>query len=140
MDAKVVLESAKWVMAELVRVVHDLGIDEATRVVEGLVERTVPIVWEVGDKRRVLQPDLTMKDQTLLLLYSTNGPVSQRDLINWVEHSNASVYRRDVLRALHRARLVNYDESSGLVEISPTGIAHVEDLLPLETRPSRTRS
>lgn len=132
MDAKLVLESSKWIVAELVRVFHEIDTAAATRVVDDLVEKTVPIVWEVGSKRRVLDPSLSKKDQTLLLLYSVSGPVSDRDLVSWVEHSNASTYRRDVLRRCHRDRLVEYNEESGEVELSPTGIAYVEENLSLE--------
>lgn len=131
MDAKVVLESSKWLVAELVRVFHKVSTKEATATVESLIERTTPIIWEVGDRKRVLRTDLSMKDQTLLLLYSTTGAVNEKQLVTWVEHSNASVYRRDVLRRAHRDRLIEYDENSGNAQISPTGIAYVEENLPL---------
>jgi len=68
MDARVVVEMSKWIMADLVRVFHSLTTEEATRVVETLVERTVPTVWEVGDKRRVLPRGLKKSEETLLLL------------------------------------------------------------------------
>ncbi len=132
MDAKIVVESAKWIVAELVRVFHGLDTATATTVVEGLVDRTVPVVWEVGGRKRVLTTDLSMRDQTLVLLYSTSEPVKEADLVSWVEHSNASVYRRDVLRRAHKARLIEYDEASGSVSISPAGMAHVEDARLLE--------
>lgn len=132
MDARAVLEMSKWVTADLVRIFHDLSVEEATAVVDGLVERTTPIVWKVEDKRRVLDTTLSMKDQTLLLLYSENGPVCESDLVSWVEHSNASVYRRDVLQRAHRQRLIEYNKASGTAQLSPTGIAYVEDNLPLE--------
>ena len=133
MDAKVVLEAAKWTVAELVRVFHHLNTQEATNIVDSLVERTVPTVWEVGAQKRVLQTDLSKKDQTLLLLYSTNGPVMEAKLVSWVEHSNASVYRRDVLRRAHRDRLIEYNEKSGEVQLSPRGIIYVEERLPLDS-------
>jgi hypothetical protein len=132
MDARVVLEAAKWTMAELVRVFHSLTTDEAVQVVDQIVARTVPMVWAVGSKRRVLKPGLSAKDQTLLLLYSETGPVSEGNLFDWVEHSTASSYRRDVLRPLHSDRLVEYDVATGMVELSPTGTDHVEAKLPLQ--------
>jgi hypothetical protein len=52
MDARVVVEMSKWIMADLVRVFHGLTTEEATRIVDTLVERTVPTVWEVGGRRR----------------------------------------------------------------------------------------
>jgi hypothetical protein len=132
MDARVVVEMAKWIIAELVRVFHGLDTATATQVVEGLIERTIPTVWEVGDVRRVLRPSMKMKEQTLLLLYSAGRPVSDKHLIAWVEHSNPSVYRRDVLRVAHRERLIEYNESAGDVRLSPRGTAYVEEKIPLE--------
>ncbi len=132
MDARYVLESAKWIMAELIRVFHNLEVKEATTTVDRLIERTVPVVWEVGDVKRVLKTGLSKKDETLLILYATNGPASDADLCKWVEHSNISVYRRDVLRKAHKARLIEYDEDRRDVHLLPTGIAYVEECLPLE--------
>ncbi len=131
MDAGAVVEAAKWIMAELIRVFHGLDTTEATAVVEALVERTIPIVWEVGGRRRVLNPELSKGDQTLLLLHARNKPLLDKDLAEWVEHSNISVYRRDVLRPAHKSRLIEYDEQSGLVHLSPKGVVYVEKKLPL---------
>src|SRR5437016_7783434 len=47
MDARAVMEIAKWIVADLVRVFHELSTTEASAVVEGLVEKTIPVVWEV---------------------------------------------------------------------------------------------
>ena len=132
MDARVVLESSKWIMAELVRVFHSISAVEASEVVDSLTERTVPMVWETGaSKKRVLQPGLSTKDQTLVLLYSTSGPVPEKTLFEWVEHSNPSTYRRDILRKAHKERLLEYDQALAVVELSPNGIAYVEGHLLL---------
>lgn len=131
MDAKLVLESSKWIMAELIRVFHDITIEEAADAVERLTERTLPIVWEVGNTKRVLDPTLSKKDQTLLLLYSSNGPVREAELVKWVEHSNSSGYRRDVLRTAHRDRLIEYDQTKGEAHLTPVGVQYVEEHLPL---------
>lgn len=129
MDAVCVLQMAKWFMAELVRVLHDVSTEEATAVVELLSDRTLPVVWEVENRKRVLRTDLSRKDNTLLLLYATPGAVAEADLAEWIELSPA-VYRRDVLKPAHRARLLEYNEAARTVEISPLGTAHVEEHLP----------
>jgi hypothetical protein len=129
MDATLVLAGAKWVVAELVRIFHNIEPEDAAAVVDAMVERIIPSVWTVGTFRRVLATGVSMKDQTLLLLYSTPGPVAETDLARWVEHSNPSVYRRDVLATAHKDRLIEYDRTTGLVYLSPLGTAHVEDKL-----------
>src|SRR5262249_38061185 len=89
MDAVFVLSAAKWVLAELIRIFHTVDVPTATALVDALVEREAAAVWIIGDKRRVLDVSLTMKEKTLLLLYQANGPLREADLFTWVEHSNA---------------------------------------------------
>ncbi len=126
MDATLVLSGAKWVMAELIRIFHNVSTAEATEVVDALVERAVPTVWTIGDRRRVLVPGMSMKDQTLLLLYGPAGWVPEADLVAAVEHSNPSVYRRDLLVVAHKSRLIEYDATGRRAHISPLGIDYVE--------------
>lgn len=135
MDALVVLQMAKWIVAELVRVLHEVDVDEAAETVEALVERETPIIWAVNETRRVLATSLSMRDKSLVLLHASDGAVAERELVSWVEHTNASVYRRDVLRKAHKARLIEYNASEGTVTISPLGIELVEtEILPKLSR------
>jgi hypothetical protein len=51
-----------------------------------------------------------------------------------VEHSNPSVYRRDILRPAHKDRLIEYDAAGKRVRLSPKGAKEVGDkLLPKAT-------
>lgn len=131
MDATAVLSMAKWVMAELVRVFHDTSVETATHVIDLLIEREIPLIWEVGGRKRVLDPSLSLKDQTLLLLYSATGPVNEKELHDWLERRAASTYRKDVLRPLHNQRFIEYDRARQEVHISPLGESHVETNLSL---------
>lgn len=133
MDAVCVLQMAKWIVAEFIRVFHELSVDEAAELVDALVEREVPLVWKVGGTKRVLDPSMTMRDRALLLLHGSPGPVAERDLVAWAEHSNASMFRRDILKVAHRQALLHYDPEARTVEISPRGVDHVETKL-LKTR------
>lgn len=129
MDAVCVVQMTKWIMAELVRVLHDISTEDATAIVDRLVERDTPWIWDINGKKRVLKTSLGMRDKTLLLLHVVDGPIEEQSLVSWLEYSNASVYRRDVLRKLHAERLVEYDEEARTAVLSPTGIADVEERL-----------
>lgn len=131
MDAVAVLYMAKWLVAELVRVFHAVDTATATQVVDALVERELPVIWQVGGLKRVLQPELSMKDKMLLLLYSEQGPVSEERIISSIEHSNPTVFRRDIARPAHKSRLIEYDEGARTLELSPVGMRWVEEHLPL---------
>src|SRR6266404_6004785 len=105
-DAVAVYQMASWVMAELIRIFHNVVLDEAQDTVNALVDRKHPIVWQVGDNKRVLDPALAKGDQTLLLLYSTGTWVDDNDVARWVEYKNLTQFRNSVLSPMHAGRLV----------------------------------
>jgi hypothetical protein len=126
MDAVCVLEMSKWIMSELVRIFHGVSTKEAAAAVEMLVERTVPIIWEVGEKKRVLNTKLSMRDKALVILYHSAVAVDDVVLCGWVEHSNMTVFRRDILKSAHKEKLIEYDDKVRTAQISPVGIDYVE--------------
>jgi hypothetical protein len=128
MDATAVLYMSKWLVAEVVRVIHTLTIAEATDVVEALVERQVALVWRHESKKRVLKTGLTIKKNVLLLLLSETGDVPEADLVAWLEHKNVANLRKDVFRPGHKARLWEYDESARTIRLLPPGIEAAEAL------------
>jgi hypothetical protein len=129
MDATYVLHAAQWIMAELVRLFHNISVDDATAVVDALVDRTVPVMWQVGDVTRILDTRLSLADGTLLILYSRVQGVHETDLARSLEQSNLANYRR-VLVKLHKDRAIEYDRARNPVAvISPLGVKDVEERL-----------
>ena len=126
MDAEYVLHSAQWVMAEFVRLFHSVDVDTATSIVDSLVERVTPMIWEIGDVKRILSPEMSLADSTLVLLHSSTTELTDKTLAGYLEQNSLSNYRR-VLRRLHAARLVEYQEGAGLVFLSPLGVKDLED-------------
>jgi hypothetical protein len=114
-----------------VRVFHDVTTEQAAEAVERLTERTLPIVWTIGDTRRVLDPKLNYKDQVLLLLYSSNGPIAVASLFEWVEHTHVTRFKDNVLTPAHRERKIEYDVAKANCYLTPVGVKYVEDNLPL---------
>jgi hypothetical protein len=129
MDATAVLYIAKWLVAELVRLLHTLTAREASEIVDGLIEREVAWVWTHGDKKRVLKTGMTWKQQTLVLLLTESGDVDELDLLRWLEHPSPPVFRRDVLRQLHKARLVEHDADARTIRLLPPGVTAAEKLV-----------
>lgn len=129
MDSMITLYLAKWVMAELVRIFHNTSTEEAQRIVENLVEKTSPWIWEIDNKMRILDTSHSFKDNTLLILYKLNNSVSETDLLKWVEYSTLGMFRTRILKPLHKGRLIEYNTETKAVIISPKGIDHVEKRL-----------
>lgn len=113
-NATFVLHSAQWVMAELMRVFHQTDVITATEFVSTLVDRVNPLVWRVGDRRRVLDRQMSLADQTLILLYSSSGGFLDKELARDLKQPRLSNYKR-VLKRLDDDLKVEYNEFTGYV-------------------------
>jgi hypothetical protein len=129
MDATAVLYTSKWLMAELVRLLHALSTAEAASVVDGLIEREVTLVWSSGATKRVLKPGMTYKEQTLLLLLTEPGEVAESELARWIEHPALSTYRNRILRPLHDQRFIEYNELTRSARLLPPGVTAAESIV-----------
>lgn len=126
-DAATCVRVADWCLCELIRVVHNLSLEEAQALIESLVAKEVPLIWSVAGKKRILKTGLDYKNQVLLLLYAeTTGSALIEDLFEWTEYSRMNDFKRHVIGPLHSKRLVEWDRSTDAVLISPTGISEVQ--------------
>ena len=131
MDANVVLYMSKWIIAELVRVFHQVDTETASDMVDSIVDRLFPVIWIVDNKHRVLDTTLSMTDKALIILYSFKGSVSDTELFEWIEYSNLSVFRKNILEKAHNHKLIEYNKDNQTVQISPKGIRYVEENIDL---------
>lgn len=126
-DSATAVRIADWCISELIRIYHNLSLEEAQALCDALAQREMPMVWEVFGRKRVLDHRLTYPEKTLLLLYSTlDAAVAEEDLVEWIEHPRPREYRKDVLKRMHRSRLIEYDTEMRMVLIAPPGIRRVE--------------
>ncbi len=120
MDATLVLNMCNWILAELVRVLHNLPIAEAQKLVDALAERRIPLVWEEGGLKRVLDPTLKLGPQAILLMASVGGPVAIDDLLDWLDYSNRSYFMK-AMREYHDQRLINLSRDEKSAQLLPPG-------------------
>lgn len=98
-DATLVVAIIDWVLAELVRLWHDVDADEAQAIVEGLVTRKVPVIEDFDGFPKVLTPQLSAGEFVLVLLYQRGrSGAALDDLRSWVLPS----MRRNLGRTLKR--------------------------------------
>ncbi|MDO9417078.1 hypothetical protein [Pararhizobium sp.] len=126
MDAEMFLRGMKWIMGEFVRNCSQLPFSESHAVVEAVTARTFHMVWSNGNFRRVLEPAKTAGQKVLILLYAEGKSVSVAQIQAWVEYKNGTDFKRRVLKDLHKKAWVHFDEKTGMLQILPTGQAHVE--------------
>jgi hypothetical protein len=117
-------------MGELVRIFHATDTYTASSVVEALTERSVPMIWQVSGKRRILVPSLSLAEKVLLLLYEQVDGCGARVLARDLKQTRFDNFKR-VLKNLDACGKVEFDNESQLVTISPIGEREVEArLLP----------
>lgn len=128
MDATFVLTNCNWVMAELVRVYHGLATSAAQELVDTLVERRIPLIWEGEDVRRVLDPTMKLKAQILVLLATSSRKVATIDLIEWTGYENRSYFLK-LLREMHSERLIELSKDEASTVILPPGSKEAAEIV-----------
>jgi hypothetical protein len=95
-DATLVVHNMNWVLAELVRLFHDVSPAEAYRTITELVSKEVPVIQEFDGFPRILR-DLKASDHVLVLLYwrGAEGALVS-ELAGWVPPTMRAHLRRTV--------------------------------------------
>jgi hypothetical protein len=126
-DAATCVRTADWCLSELIRVVHEVSLEEAQSLLDAIAEREVPFVWAIAGVKRVLEPTLSAREQVLVLLYSeSEAAVPVEDLFEWVGYARKDHFKVKVLAPLHAARLVEFDRATDTVLLSPLGASETE--------------
>lgn len=133
-DATYITTAANWVLAELYRLVQDASPEESAQVIQRIVTPRIPLVYDVSNIKRVLNPRLPFKEQVLLLLYTVfPKSLEVTELLRYTEYSNPSIFRKRILRTLHKDRLIEYNQEQDACTLLPPGVKHVEEkILPKE--------
>ncbi len=121
-DAYYCRASCRWIMSNLIVILNSNAECNPFCVAEFLCDGFFPIVWSTGDTKRISITGLSRKEQVLVLLAGEEEPVAESDLLRWLEQTNKSAFRRDVIRPLHKSKFINYDQDSKTVSLMPLGI------------------
>jgi hypothetical protein len=107
-DATLVVSVLDWVLAEFIRLHHNVSADEAEKLVDELVTRAAPVVQDFGGFLKLLNPKLAASDQCLVLLYQrgTKG-ADLAELEQWVNPKSRGNLRRTLHRLTHDKAFVH---------------------------------
>ena len=123
-DATLVVRNMDWVLAELVRIHHNVPANEAQLIIDSLVTRELPTIQEVDGFPRILK-NLRASDHCLVLLYWRGaGGLSYEELNAWVRPAMRTNLRR-TLRQLDEKNLIHINDSR--IRILLTGEKYVEE-------------
>jgi len=127
-DATLMLTMVNWIMAELVRVFHTGTLEDAQIAVDALAQRSTPLIWDSKGFKKVLSPNMNLKDQILLLTSATDKEVTINELMKWTESTNKTYYKK-ILKELHKERLIHLDEQNGKINLLPAGSKKVTSIV-----------
>ncbi len=129
-DTAAIVTAADWVICELIRIYHNLSLEEAQDLIDSISVKELPIIWEVAGKKRILNDKLDSQDKVLVLLYSEKDSfVLSEDLCSWIEYSVLAMFKKRVLEPLHKKKFIEFDKENDCVYLSPLGIKRAEILI-----------
>ncbi|MDP9172554.1 MAG: hypothetical protein M3O30_01650 [Planctomycetota bacterium] len=127
-DSSLIVGVAGWVLAEFVRITFKCSPPEAQLIVDSLADRRIPLIWQQDNIIRVLNPAMSFRERTLVVLYHLD-PAHPPDtqLFQAVEYSNITQYRTNILQPLHKEAKVDYRNRSLI--LLPPGKREVESVI-----------
>jgi hypothetical protein len=126
-DATLVVRNMEWVLAELVRLYHNVSPDEAHAIIADLVSKEVPAIQMFDGTPRLLK-DLKASDHCLVMLHWRGaGGATQAELRSWARPSMRSNLARtltglDDKHLVHRSGERWYITRRGESEVEAAGL------------------
>lgn len=134
-DAMTCQQMADWFLAELVRVIANLPLDEGQALVDSLVQRQIPVLYHDEHVRVVTRTDLELDEEMLVLLYSEPSGLSEAELMRSTRRSRGSV--RHAIDGLIKLRhAYKTSDRPYRVRLLPPGVRRVEHAGLLSYPPS----
>ncbi|MGV9800192.1 hypothetical protein ACWDTP_19310 [Mycobacterium sp. NPDC003449] len=123
-DATFIIHSMDWVLAELVRLYHNVTSDQAQSLIEDLVAKEIPAM-QMFDDFPVFLKDMSQPDQVMTLLYWRGATgASRAELQDWMTAKSAKSNMSSTLTRLKQKHYVH--DNGSLIRITIPGEQYVE--------------
>jgi hypothetical protein len=124
-DAMMVTSVLDWVLAEFIRLYHNIPANDAQQLVEQVVTRAVPVVQDFNGFLKVLKPSLAVSDHCLVILYQLGERgCTLQEMEKWVRPQMRANLARTLRRLAEVKDLVHID--AGRYAITRLGQREVE--------------
>ena len=85
-DSTFVIATCNWIMTELIRLYYTSSLEEAQKIVDSIAERKAPVIQDFNGYLKVLNPDLSVPNKILILLYYRGEEgASSAELRQWMD-------------------------------------------------------
>jgi hypothetical protein len=109
-DATLVVTVIDWVLAELIRLYHNVPANTASKIVDGIVKRIAPTVQDFNGFLKVLNPKLGVSDHCAVLLYQRGEDGATYDeLETWARPPMRANLKRTLDTLVDKKDYVHFD-------------------------------
>lgn len=115
-DAGLVVSVIDWVLAELIRVHHNISADEASEMVDRIVARLAPVVEDFNGFLKILNPKLQVSDHCIVLLYQRGKfGATYEELELWARPQMRANLRRALDSLVNKKDFAHFDGTRYLI-------------------------
>lgn len=101
-----------WVLAEFIRLYHNVPANIASKIVDGIVKRVAPVVQDFNGFLKVLNPGLGVSDHCAVLLYQRGEDgATYEELERWARPAMRTNLRRTLNTLVDRKDYAHFDGS-----------------------------
>lgn len=126
MDATLVLNCCKWILAELFRLELKIPANEAQKTIDYLIEKKIPIIQDFDGFLVTLNPRLSARDRMLVLLYYRSKEGATREELSlWLPPKMKKQLTINLTRLQHDKNFIH--RAKNQVYITRSGEQFVED-------------
>ena len=130
-DATLVVSVIDWILAEFVRLYHNVSPNEAQGIVQSIVTRTIPAVEDFDGHLKVLNPKLKANEYCLLLLYHRDRQgATLEELGGWVQPKMRRNLRRTLGSLVHGKSYVHYDGKLYFITVPGRRVVEQGNFIP----------
>jgi hypothetical protein len=133
-DAMMVTSILDWVLAEFIRLYHNVSANAAQQIVNGIVARAVPVIQDFNGALKILRPNLAVGDHCLVLLYQRGDlGCTFQELNNWVRPKMRANLGRTLRILVETKDLAHFDGNRyyitwlGQKEVEARHLVHPEE-------------
>ena len=111
-DATMVISVLDWVLAEFIRLYHQVTANTAQQIVNEIVTRTAPVIQDFNGFLKVLKPNLATSDHILVLLYNRgNQGATFKEIEMWARPKMRANLGRTLRTLVDSKDLLHFDET-----------------------------
>lgn len=125
-DITWMMYSAKWVLAEFIRLSSKLSIDETSELVSSIMLRESSLIWETPRGLKILDPKMTTNNKVLCHLYLKDNQLDSQ-LQQTIGYKNKTNFNKKILQKLHEQMLIDYVNHT--CSLTPLGAKEAEKIL-----------